>query len=356
MGQGLGAATAAASSTFALALAVATGRAAPASTTATVVCSSAEAARHPTHTITRAAYCLLRTAELVATRSQLGHKTKLARPRHALHTHLVCRAGRLAPFALMLAACATKERATSAPAPTASDASSPAPSATPAASHEPAPPSACPADMVLVDGSYCPNPIQICERWLDGPGEYHEYRCAEYEKPAKCRGAREQRRFCIDREEYAEPGSALPLANQSWTSAGEVCAADRKRLCLESEWQFACEGEDMHPYPYGDGFTRDGTACNIDCMDLGKPNAGLNDSRAPITAYPRCTSPFGVHDMSGNVEEWTTLDRGVAPQRSSMKGAWWLPGKNTCRARTLGHGEIYRENRSACAAARTPGK
>ena len=62
---------------------------------------------------------------------------------------------------------------------------------------------------------------------------------------------------------------------------------------------------------------------------------------APIDAYPRCVSPFGVHGMSGNVEEWTTLDHGVAPQRSSMKGAWWLPGKNTCRARTLGHGEIY---------------
>ena len=45
--------------------------------------------------------------------------------------------------------------------------------------------------------------------------------------------------------------------------------------------------------------------------------------------------------IANSREEWTTLDRGKAPDRSSMKGAWWLPGKNTCRAATLGHGEVY---------------
>ena len=246
----------------------------------------------------------------------------------------------------MLAGCASKEAAPRAnPAPVVVDAAAPpAPTAIAIAiASAPTQPTACPAGMVLVEGNYCPDPIQVCKRWLDAPGPYHDYRCAEYERPATCRGAREHRRFCIDREEYVAPGDAsdLPLANQSWTSAGQVCASQGKRLCLESEWQFACEGEDMHPYPYGDGFTRDATACNIDQMDLGRPGAGLRDLRAPITAYPRCVSPFGVHDMSGNIEEWSTLDHGVAPQRSSMKGAWWLPGKNTCRARTLGHGETY---------------
>ncbi len=213
----------------------------------------------------------------------------------------------------------------------------------------------CPPAMLLVDGNYCPDPLQICKRWLDPPGPYQDYRCAEYAEPVTCRGAREHKRFCIDKEEYVTPGdtSNLPLAHQSWTTAGEVCTARGGRVCLESEWQFACEGEDMRPYPYG--FKRDATACNIDRMDLGRPNAGLKDLRAPITEYPRCTSPFGVHDMSGNIEEWATLDHGIAPQRSSMKGAWWLPGKNTCRARTLGHGEVYKGSQvgiRCCAEAR----
>ncbi len=194
--------------------------------------------------------------------------------------------------------------------------------------------------MVLVEGDYCPKVVQICKRWLDPPGPYQDYRCAEYAKPSRCIAERVKERFCIDREEYAAPGETLPLANQSWTSAGDVCAGVGKRLCLESEWQFACEGEEMRPYPYG--FVRDATACNIDQTALGRPNGGLKDLREPITARPRCLSPFGVHGMSGNIEEWATLDDGKPPDRSTMKGAWWLPGKNTCRARTLGHGEIYR--------------
>ncbi len=200
---------------------------------------------------------------------------------------------------------------------------------------------ACPADMILISGNYCPNPVHNCLKWMDpADSPYHDYRCAQYKEPATCNGARADKKFCIDREEYQKEGDTLPLAHQSWTSAGAICTTQGKRLCLESEWQFACEGEEMRPYPYG--FKRgDSTLCNIDRMDLGKPNAGLRDNRAPLSAHPQCLSPFGVHNMSGNVEEWVTQDQAVAPQRSSMKGAWWLPGKNTCRARTIGHGEVY---------------
>lgn len=214
------------------------------------------------------------------------------------------------------------------------------PEEAPQASESPDKP--CPPEMVLVEGDYCPKVRQVCARWVDPPGPYREFRCAEYKRPSICLAPREKKRFCIDREELTKPGEKLPLVNQSWKGANEICSALGKRLCLESEWQFACEGEDMAPYPYGNGFVRDREACNIDRTDLGKPQSGLRDLRAPATDHPRCTSSFGVHNMSGNVEEWATLDKGQAPDRSAMKGAWWLPGKNTCRAATLGHGEIYR--------------
>jgi hypothetical protein len=262
----------------------------------------------------------------------------------ALHTHLVVKKS---VAALLLIACSSKTPATMSATPSATASTVEAADVPDAAvENDRSDPNVCPTGMVLVEGSYCPDPIQICKRWLDPPGPYQDYRCAEYVEPAKCKGAREHKRFCIEKEEYVPPGEAngLPLAHQSWSSAGEVCTSRGRRLCLESEWQFACEGEEMRPYPYG--FKRDATACNIDRMDLGRPNSGLRDLRAPISEYPRCISPFGVHDMSGNIEEWATLDpngtpRPVMGQRSTMKGAWWLPGKNTCRARTLGHGEIY---------------
>jgi len=195
--------------------------------------------------------------------------------------------------------------------------------------------------MILVDGMYCPQVKQVCKRWMDPPNSpYAVFRCAEYEEPSTCISPeREHKRFCIDREEYVRPGDTLPLANQSWTSASRVCALDGKRLCLESEWQFACEGEEMRPYPYG--WERDATACNVDVMTgLGKVGK-LVDHRTPASAHPRCVSPFGVHDMAGNVDEWATVDGLPRGQREVMKGSWWLPGRHACRAGQGGHGASY---------------
>ena len=150
------------------------------------------------------------------------------------------------------------------------------------------PSSDCPPEMVLVAGEYCPSVRQTCKRWMDPPGPYQDYRCAEY-AASVCLAPRVHERFCIDREEYVKPGDALPLAHQSWTTATAICESRGERLCKESEWQFACEGEEMLPYPYG--LSRDSTACNIDQMNLGKPQAGLNDLRAPVTRVPTVLEP-----------------------------------------------------------------
>ncbi|GAC1352544.1 MAG: hypothetical protein NVSMB1_16470 [Polyangiales bacterium] len=220
------------------------------------------------------------------------------------------------------------ERAVNAPSPRDASAASANPSAT------------CPGDMVLAQGSYCTDVRQTCLQWMDVKGPYEKFRCARYAVP-QCIAPRKALRFCIDRDEYTPEGESLPSVNQSWKSAKATCSAKGKRLCLESEWQFACEGEEMRPYPYG--FERDATACNIDRRDLGRPGVGLRDLRSPSGAHPRCVSPFGVLDMSGNVEEWATLDHPADPNdRATMKGAWWLPGRNTCRAATTGHGETYK--------------
>jgi len=197
--------------------------------------------------------------------------------------------------------------------------------------------------MLLVEGDHCPDAEQVCMRWLDPP-PYQNLRCAEFAKPAKCKGPRVHRRFCIDREEYAEPAGAegsdaVPVVNKNWGEAKALCEARGARLCRESEWEFACEGPEMSPYPYG--WKRDFTICNIDRTDLGGPMEKLKDHRAPLSAFPDCTSPFGVHDMVGNVDEWVEREGMTPPNRSALRGGWWLPGRNRCRAATLAHGEDY---------------
>lgn len=201
----------------------------------------------------------------------------------------------------------------------------------------------CPPGMAEVSGSYCPDVEHRCLRWLDPPGKYHAFRCAEYAKDPVCRAPRRPMHFCMDVDEQKLPGTPdsekRPSNHASYLDARATCEARGARLCTNSEFQFACEGEEMRPYPYG--FVRDSTACNIDHFELGKPCAGLHDLRTEQGANPRCTSPFGVRDLAGNLEEWVTRDPGAGGKRTLLKGSWWLPGKSTCRATNAGHDEVY---------------
>lgn len=197
---------------------------------------------------------------------------------------------------------------------------------------------ACPAGMVLVEGQYCPKVEHRCVRWLEREGPHAFSRCAEYSRNARCLAPRREMSFCIDREEHALAGEHLPASHQSWTEASRVCESVGKRLCMESEWVFACEGEAMHPYPYG--FTRDAGVCNADRQDLYRPDGELRDLRDGPAGHPRCVSPFGVHHLAGNLEEWTTAD-GSSPPRPVLKGAYWQPGRNHCRAAQTAHDRYY---------------
>jgi sulfatase modifying factor 1 len=201
---------------------------------------------------------------------------------------------------------------------------------------------ACPEGMILVEGSFCPNVAQTCKKWLDPKGRYHEFRCAEYAQPSTCKSKQKQKmRFCIDRDEQKLATAAddpRPTNQVSWLAAKAQCESKGARLCSEHEWTFACEGEEMRPYPYG--FARDATACNIDRDDLGGGVGRLHDQRTAVGANPKCASPFGVLDMAGNLEEWTTAST-KHEHATLLKGSWWLPGRSTCRAANGGHDAYY---------------
>ena len=202
---------------------------------------------------------------------------------------------------------------------------------------------ACPSDMVLVEGEYCTDVAQTCVRWLDD--EILPFaRCAEYQSPARCVGTRVKQRFCIDRYEYTAPGETLPFNYASFDKASALCSSLGKRICSESEWNFACEGEEMRPYPYG--FSRQAT-CNQDRTDLYAPNPHyqvLADRREPAAARPGCVSPFGVYNMAGNMDE-PVLREGsaVEPYRNALKGGWWMAARNRCRPATTAHDDYYKD-------------
>lgn len=213
----------------------------------------------------------------------------------------------------------------------------------------------CGDGMVLVEGEYCPEVEQRCERYLTPYGRFAKYRCAEYGESRCTSKRRRALRFCIDRDEYTEAGARLPLNHKSFLEAEQICESVGKRICTESEWNFACEGSEMRPYPYG--FERNSRACNADRTDILTPGKALRDLRAPSDAFPECVSPFGVRNLTGNLEEFV-LREGSEPRRPAMKGAYWQPSQNSCRARQTVHGPRYSGIETGfrcCGAAADPG-
>jgi sulfatase modifying factor 1 len=189
---------------------------------------------------------------------------------------------------------------------------------------------ACPSGMLLVEGDYCPKAFHRCLAHTDPEGSaLRGVRCAKYEEPARCLSPQKKPlRYCIDAREFVAPHEVLPQNLRTFAQARQVCVQLGKRLCTESEWTFACEGEKMQPYPYG--FARDSAACNSDQNDLVTPEGELKDLRAKPEAFPRCQSAFGVRDLTGNLEEYVTQDNGQ--DRPARMGGYWQPGANHCRA------------------------
>ncbi|HEY3595537.1 MAG TPA: SUMF1/EgtB/PvdO family nonheme iron enzyme [Polyangiaceae bacterium] len=169
--------------------------------------------------------------------------------------------------------------------------------------------------------------------------------------------------FCIDRFEYPNVKGQYPWVLVTWIEATRLCGDEGKRLCSEDEWTFACEGEDAWPYPYG--FIRSSATCVIDRPWRNYDDRAWADRAGRFAmleidrlwqgeasgSRPTCRSPFGVYDMTGNVDEWT---QSVETQgyRSVMKGGYWGEVRDRCRASTRAHGEsfaFYQQGFRCCA-------
>lgn len=223
----------------------------------------------------------------------------------------------------------------------------------------------CPIGMVRIKGSF--------RRELHGQatGEIERLQdaaCTDWisrEFPARCRTYDREKiateiaklpvqamDYCIDRFEYPNILGQNPMIVATFREAEATCKKSQKRLCTENEWTFACEGEEVRPYPYG--WTRDATACVIDrawrpfSEGALQPRDGKNAREEldrlwqgePSGSRAMCRSPFGVYDMTGNVDEWT---RNVNPTgyASVLKGGYWGPVRARCRPATRAHNEDF---------------
>lgn len=101
----------------------------------------------------------------------------------------------------------------------------------------------------------------------------------------------------------------LPIDGVEWAHAQAFCqwmteeSALSIRLPTEDEWERAARGDDSREYPWGDNFE----ARRANLAELGLGHA------LPVGALPLGASAFGVLDMAGNVDEWTSSEYAPYP-------------------------------------------
>jgi formylglycine-generating enzyme required for sulfatase activity len=167
--------------------------------------------------------------------------------------------------------------------------------------------------------------------------DVHEVTVAEYRRFIEATGHRAPPLWGPPyKDEYPPVRETDPISDVTWHEADEYCKWAGKRLPTEEEWEKAARGADGRKFPWGDEWIADIANTEEYSFKMQAPGRkSFTHTVAEVGGFKDDVSPYGVHDMGGNVMEWTaswygaypgsTLKRDIFGEKVKvMRGGSWM--------------------------------
>jgi len=155
-------------------------------------------------------------------------------------------------------------------------------------------------DDLCVAGSICQKAISPDEIDPEVATEWEHYQWWEYVPGANWRHPEGEGSSIEDKMDH-------PVVHVAFEDVMAYCKWAGKRLPTEAQWEYASRGGlEGKTYPWGDELKPDGEwMTNIYQGEFPFRNTEADGYRttAPVGSFP--ANDYGLHDMSGNVWEWT---------------------------------------------------
>lgn len=213
----------------------------------------------------------------------------------------------------------------------------------------------CPEMVVVPAGRFLMGSPQEEQGRTEAEGPQHEVVIKDAFAVAKYEARFDEWELCVGNgacravEDFSWGRGARPVINVSHDDAKAYAewlskrTGKRYRLLSEAEWEYAARAGTTSAYPWGN--------------DPGTNQANFHDSgsewwrkrTAPVGSF--APNPFGLHDMIGNVEEWTEDCYHDSYEGAPRDGRAWK--SDQCSAYVLRGGNCYHSPQDARSARRS---